>query len=306
MPMDASQHALNFTQRHIERTPSAPLSVAGERLQHIMADQGPVQQGELPIRELPITGLLPYTKRMKVATLADRRKTLPSELQEWLFQTDLEDLLYPSVTSGTNSAFYRLLGRSEAGNGMTLPLRRSSVATGLVTEAEFNALKARMHSQVRVYFTLVPTSAVQMALATYGSTPASEALLTALELPRPAEWPSVTQRGEEEGEGDEEGGESEDGEGEGDGEDEGDGKDEGEGGAGDDGNGDGSSSDKPSRSDQSDSRSEHGGEGECPTTEEEAEPDVIDDEDDAGAEDNAEAGAALHARLWTPPQVGDA
>ena len=35
------------------------------------------------------------------------------------------------------------------------------------------------------------------------SAPASEALLTTLELPRPAEWPSVKQRGEEEGEGDE-------------------------------------------------------------------------------------------------------
>ena len=76
---------------------------------------------------------------------------------------------------------------------MALPLRRSSIAAGLVTEAEFEALKARLHPQVRA-FTLVPIPAVQMALATYGSTPASEALLTALELPRPADWPAMTQQ----------------------------------------------------------------------------------------------------------------
>ena len=247
------------------------------------ANQGAVQQGGLSIHELPISGVLSYTKRMKVATLADRRTAPPSEPQEWLFQTDLEDLLYPSVMdNGTNSAFYRLLGRSDAGNGMALPLRRSSVAAGLVTEAEFNALKARLHPQVRA-FTLVPIPVVSMALATYGSSPASEALVAALELPRPAVWPALTRDDEGEGEEEEEG-EGEDG-------DEGEDGGEGEGGGG-------SGSGGPSRDDQSGGhgdQSEHGEEEECPTTEEEAEPEVIgDSEEDAGIA--AEGGTATGKR----------
>ena len=59
-----------------------------------------------------------------------------------------------------------------------------------MTDGEFTALKALFHSGVRV-FTLVPVSAVAMALATYGSTPASEALITALGLARPNEWPAM-------------------------------------------------------------------------------------------------------------------
>ena len=69
------------------------------------ANQGAANPGGLSIRELPIAGVPSYTKHMKVATLTDRRTAPPSEPQEWLFQTDLKDLLYPSVMdNGTNSA----------------------------------------------------------------------------------------------------------------------------------------------------------------------------------------------------------
>ena len=84
-------------------------------------------------------------------------------------------MLYPSVvTQGTAGAFYRLLQRSGAG-GMSLSLRRNSVAASLITVAEFDALKGLLHTGVRV-FTLVPIDAAAMALATYGHTPASAAL----------------------------------------------------------------------------------------------------------------------------------
>jgi hypothetical protein len=147
-----------------------------------------------PHRTLTIAGVLrhplsgaSYTKTMHVVTLADRRTSPPSAPREWLFQAELEDVLYPSVvTMGTAGAFYRLLQRSGAG-GMSLPLRRNCVASNLVTEAEFDALKALLHVQVRA-FTLVPADAVAMALGTYGRTPASAALMDALGQPHPAEW----------------------------------------------------------------------------------------------------------------------
>ena len=129
-----------------------------------------------------------FNKPMIIVTLADRRPSAPSAPREWMLQADLEDLLYPSVISaGTAGAFYRLLKRSRAGSGMSLPLRRASVASGLVTEAEFEALKALLHHSVRV-FTLVPMEAVEMAVETYGPTADSEALLQALGMPRPESW----------------------------------------------------------------------------------------------------------------------
>ncbi|MDC0526000.1 hypothetical protein OAO87_03280, partial [bacterium] len=125
-------------------------------------------------------------KRMHIVTLVDRRPSAPSAPREWLFQ--LEDLLYPSVvTMGTAGAFYRLLKRSAAGNGMALSLRNMCIAAGIVTEAEFAALKALLGPRVRV-LTLVPIDAVEMALATYGRTPASASLLDALGLPHPQAW----------------------------------------------------------------------------------------------------------------------
>ena len=175
----------------------------------------------VPCRTIPIPTTLLRRGKMNIVTLVDRRPSVPAAAQEWLFQTELEDLLYASaITHGTVGAFYRLLKRSAVG-GMTLPLRRTSVTSGLVTEGEFDALKDFLHSMVRV-FTLVPIDAVAQAMAIYGPFPASEALVDALGLPRPARWADVVgdagamdEEGEEQDEEFEEAeGEEEDAEGE--------------------------------------------------------------------------------------------
>ena len=156
----------------------------------------------------PATG--PFNKAIRIVSLLDRRPNAPSLPVRWLLQTDLEDLLYPSViTQGTTGAFYRLLHRSGIASGVTLPLRRNSIDAGLINAAEFADLKALFHVQVRV-FTLVPVSSVGQALATYGCTAASEALLNALGLPRPQEWPEAEgEESDEESESHEDGEEDE-------------------------------------------------------------------------------------------------
>ena len=234
----------------------------------------------VPHRTVSVSNALDYIKQVKIITLVDRRADHPPLPQEWLFQSDLEDLLYPA-TDGTNGAFYRLLNRSDAGRGKALPLRRASIAAGVLTEVEFDALKELLHAQVRV-FTLVPLEAVGMALATYGCTPASEALLTALGLRRPVDWPAPPVEDEEEDEGeeeedeeegDEEGGDEEERE------DDHDGDDQGGSGAA----GSSSSGSRRSRSDDDDD--------ECPTTEEEVEHTVIDGDEDEEGEEAATADA---------------
>jgi hypothetical protein len=240
-------------------------------------------QAVVPHRTVSVSNVLSYTKQMKVVTLVDRRVDPSPPPQEWLFQTDLEDLLYPA-TDGTNGAFYRLLNRSEAGRGKALSLRHASVAAGLLTPSEFDALKALLHSQVRV-FTLVPLEAVGMALATYGCTPASEALLNALGQPRPMDWPVLPAEDEDDEEGDGEEEEEDGGEEDGDEDEREDGHDgDGPGGGGHGGGAAGSSSgSRRSRSD--------GEDDECPTTEEEAEHTVIDNDEDEEGEQAAPADA---------------
>ena len=118
-----------------------------------MADAAPpVPHRAVVLRDALRIGDRIVDKRVTIVTLVDRRPSAPSAPREWLFQVDLEDLLYPSVvTMGTAGAFYRLLKRSAAGNGMAMPLRHATIATGLVTEAEFNALKALLDARVRVF-----------------------------------------------------------------------------------------------------------------------------------------------------------
>ena len=128
---------------------------------------------------------------MQIVSLADRRYSPETPPSEWMLQAELEKLLYGSaVETGATGAFYRLLGRSAAGNGAALTLRRNSVVANLVAHDEFDSLKLLLHRGVRV-LTLVPLPAVASALATYGPTAASEALIRALGLPRPSEWPAL-------------------------------------------------------------------------------------------------------------------
>ena len=249
----------------------------------------------VPHRTAAIPTTLLSRGSLTIVTLIDRRPSAPSLAQEWLFQTELEDLLYTAaITHGTVGAFYRLLKRSVAG-GMALSLRRTSVTSGLVTDGEFDALKAFLHSGVRV-FTLLPIDAVARAMATYGPTPASEALMDALGLPRPAAWEDTVGGAEamdeegEEDEGEEEEGEEEEEEEEEDEGEEDEGADESGSGGGDsaDGSGsadesggggsnahggssdDGSGSSLSGGSGSSRSRSHH--DDECPATEDDADP----------------------------------
>jgi hypothetical protein len=138
------------------------------------------------VRTVVISGVLARDMRMRVVTLPDRRTTPPSTPIEWMLKVDLEDLLYPSaITHGTVGAFYRLLKRSGLDTGLVL--RRTSIDGGLVTANEFAVLKALFHTGVRV-FTLVALTDVVTALATYGATMASRALLKALGMPPPDDW----------------------------------------------------------------------------------------------------------------------
>ena len=245
-----------------------------------MDDQQPAH-GALHCRTVSVlSNELDHAKQVRLVTLADKRIVPPGALQEWLFQADLENMLYPTAAvNGTNGAFYRLLDRSGTERGASWSLRRASVAANLVTEAEFQALKAMQHPHVRV-FTLVPLNAVGMALATYGCTPTSEALLNALELPRPEEWPepSDEQAAQESAGGEQDGEDDDDDE-----------QDSSRGGAGAAAAGGGSSSRR-----RSGDREEEG----YPSTEEESDPPRLGAEDadnDAPAEDAVEDGKRKRA-----------
>ena len=103
-----------------------------------------------------------------------------------MFQSQLEQFFYQGSLVGTTGAFYRLLARARVGD-QTLTLRRTSVGAGLLSNEEFDVLREMLHSGVRV-FSLVPIAAVRAAIATFGPTVEMEALLTALQLERPAGW----------------------------------------------------------------------------------------------------------------------
>ena len=105
-----------------------------------MANAPPVPHRTVDLPGVLRVGHQSVGKRVHIVTLVDRRPSAPSAPLEWLFQTELEDVLYPSVMSmGTAGAFYRLLKRSAAGNGMALSLRNTCITAGIVTEVEFTA-----------------------------------------------------------------------------------------------------------------------------------------------------------------------
>ena len=160
----------------------------------------------VPLRAVTLSDLQhegrTYDMQLNVVNLVDRRPSQVSNPQEWLFQKQVEDVLFPeSFQLKTNGAFYRLLKRSAAPDNATLCLRHASVGEGLVSNEEFEALKGCLHTSVRV-FTLVPMNALAMAVEMYGPTDASVKLLAAMGLAHPASWPSAAE--EDEGEEDEE------------------------------------------------------------------------------------------------------
>ena len=140
---------------------------------------------------IPCTDSTPSTE-VPVVTLFDRRTPSWDNI-EWLFQSDLERLLFSNQES--TGAFYRLLNRCQGYNTPalrgSLSLRRASVARHLVTDDEWRDLVTLTHSGVRV-ITLVPLDTAVCAVRERGEFPMSSALLTALGATLPPEWEGAT------------------------------------------------------------------------------------------------------------------
>ena len=146
--------------------------------------------------------------RMSVIRLQDHRPGAPAQPIEWTFQKQVEMALYQHGYASSTGAVYRLLQRSGVGHS-ALPLKKASIAAGLITQQEYDWLYAHL-IDVRS-FTLIPLTAMRTAIETYGRDNRSEALVTALGIDRPDSWEEEEGEGEEEEEG-EEGEEEEEGE----------------------------------------------------------------------------------------------
>jgi len=155
---------------------------------------------EIPKRQILVAGIT-----LTVVQFADRRDAAHNMEVEFLFQSQLEQLLFGCAPYATTGACYRLLARAGVG-GRALSLRRASVVQELLSNHEYDDLRGVLHSGVRS-FTLVPVEAVQEALCCFGQTPVTQALLAALGLPMPEDWVSVQPVGEGGGERSETGGE---------------------------------------------------------------------------------------------------
>ena len=137
-----------------------------------------------------------------IFTLPDRRPTAGSSRPvKWLYQMDVESFLYNhGDDSRTTGAFYRLLQRTPGAAGRALCLRKASVGQGLITDADWEALREPFQSSLRV-LTLVPVDVAAKAIAVFGETDRSAALIKALGYDRPSEWEQGEDEvGEEEGE----------------------------------------------------------------------------------------------------------
>lgn len=127
---------------------------------------------------LSTRSIVVQSTRLSVVALMDRRSPALDDV-EWLFQCDIEPLLYgPGRSTG---AFYRLLARCNEPFRPTLSLRRNSVDQLLVTDAEWRQLVEMIHHSVRM-LTLVPLDAVAAAVRMYGESPVTIELLEQLDL----------------------------------------------------------------------------------------------------------------------------
>ena len=108
----------------------------------------------------PIREVLACRRCINVVHMPDPR-TDDGESLDWLWQHQLESLLYRRDYRLTNGAFYRLLGRSAAGNGRALPLKKKSVTDGLLSDAQFVQLRDVIHPGCRS-ITLVPIDALEV------------------------------------------------------------------------------------------------------------------------------------------------
>ena len=139
--------------------------------------------------------------RMSIIALQDRRPGAPAQPVEWSFQRQVETALYNHGYASSTGAVYRLLQRSGVGH-QALPLKKASIAAGLITQQEYDWLYAHL-IDVRS-FTLIPLTAMRTAIETFGRDNRSEALVRALGIERPDCWSESEEEGEE-GEEEEEG-----------------------------------------------------------------------------------------------------
>jgi len=139
-------------------------------------------------QQLPSSRTITFlAHEMIIVRFIDRRSP-QAQWGEYVLQFQLEAILY-GATFTTTGAVYRLLRRAGVGHH-ALPIRRACVAEGLLSDQEYDQLKSFMNLPSLRFFTLIPLDAMQAAIALYGSTPTSRAMLDALEMPQPAEWAS--------------------------------------------------------------------------------------------------------------------
>jgi len=129
-----------------------------------------------------------------VVELVDRRQDASGEAKEWAFQREVEAVLYGNGYAQQTGAVYRLLQRSGVVRD-SLALKKACIQQGIVTQHEFDSMRAHL-GDVRS-FTLIPLAALRTALSVFGCDAKSEALVAALDIDRPDDWPESEAEAEE-------------------------------------------------------------------------------------------------------------
>eukprot|EP00966_Prymnesium_polylepis_P100852 2335847-Prymnesium_polylepis.1 len=80
---------------------------------------------------------------VSVISLVDRRSNSPDESTTWTFQREIEAALYGNGYASQSGAVDRLLQRSGVGN-RALPLKKTNIAGGLVTQDEFDWMNTHL------------------------------------------------------------------------------------------------------------------------------------------------------------------
>ena len=102
--------------------------------------------GDMCVREGVALGV-----KMSVVSMVDGE--VSDEPVEWAFQRDIEAALYGNGFSSQSGAVYRLLQRSGVG-ARALPLKKASIADGVITQDEFDKIYQHLRGGVRS-FTLI-------------------------------------------------------------------------------------------------------------------------------------------------------
>ena len=93
---------------------------------------------------------------LTVVSLPDRRQGGANAIQDWCFQSELENYLYANWQ--TKGSFFQLLARAGADRQSLCLRRRKAVGEGLVTDAEFIAMRDVVNPSARVFTLSIPYS----------------------------------------------------------------------------------------------------------------------------------------------------